>query len=106
MVKSISHIIRRPGRRDGDPDIEIPVPEDLATVPGVPLKPVDVTFYSREHPLESQAIDKSADRQWAVLTQSSDLDEFRSGHDARMKPMYEEGLMSGEVEPIRCASRG
>jgi epoxyqueuosine reductase len=99
VVKSISHIIRRPGRRDGDPDIEIPVPEDLTTVPGVPLKPVDVAFYSREHPLESQAIAKSADRQWAVVTQSSDLDEFRAGHDARMKPMYEEGLMSGDVEP-------
>ena len=99
MVKSISHTVKRPGRRDGDPNIEIPVAEDLATVPGVPQNPLDVSFYSREYPLESQAIDKSADRQWAVVTQSSDLDEFREGHDARMEPMYEAALVSGEVEP-------
>ena len=83
---------------DGDPDVVIPVAEDLATVPGSPQNPVDVAFYSREYPLETQAIDKSADRQWAVVTQSSDLDEFRTGHDARMKPMYEAALVSGEVE--------
>ena len=99
MVKSISHTVTRPGRRAGDPSVDIPVPADLATVPGIPQRSVDVAFYSREHPLESQAVYKSADRQWAVIHQSSDIDEFRKGHDERMEPMYQEGLVSGDVEP-------
>ena len=99
MVKRLSHTVKRPGRLPGDPDVEIPVAEDLASVPGVPQNPVDVAFYSREYPLETQAIEKSADRQWALATQSKDFDEFREGHDERMKPMFEAALVSGEVEP-------
>ena len=99
MVKRLSHTVKRPGRLPGDPDVEIPVAEDLASVPGVPQNPVDVAFYSREYPLETQAIEKSADRQWALATQSKDFDEFREGHDERMKPMFEAALLSGEVEP-------
>ena len=106
MVKSISHTVKRPGRRVGDAGVEIPVAADLATVPGVPQSPIDVAFYSREHPLESQAVDKSADRQWAVVTQSNDLDEFRKGHDERMEPMYQAGLTSGDIEPTGSAIAG
>ena len=99
MVRTISHMVTRPGRGPGDPNVDIPVPADLATVPGIPQRPVDVAFYSREHPLESQAVDHSADRQWAVVHQSHDIDEFRKGHDERMEPMYQEGLVSADVEP-------
>lgn len=102
MAKSISHTVTRSGRKHGQPDVEIPVAEDLATVPGVPQNPVDVAFYSREYPLETQAIEKSADRQWALKTYPKDMSEFLDGHDARMKPMYEEGLVSADVEPT-CA---
>ena len=59
MAKSLSHTVKRPGRRRGDTDVEIPVAEDLATVPGIPQNPVDVSFYSREYPLETQSIEKS-----------------------------------------------
>ncbi len=99
MVKPLSHTVKRSGRLSGDPDIEIPVAEDLATVPGIPQNPTDVAFYSREYPLETQAIEKSADRQWALANQSKDFDDFREGHDERMKPMYEAALVSGEIEP-------
>ena len=100
MVKPLSHTVKRSGRLSGDPDIEIPVAEDLATVPGIPQNPTDVAFYSREYPLETQAIEKSADRQWALANQSKDFDDFREGHDERMKPMYEAALVSGEIEPM------
>ena len=99
MAKSLSHTVKRPGRRHGEPDVEIPVAEDLATVPGIPQNPVDVAFYSREYPLETQSIDKSADRQWAWVTQPDDLTEFREVIDARMEPMYEAALVSGDIEP-------
>ena len=99
MVKPLSHTVKRHGRLPGDSDIEIPVAKDLATVPGVPQNPTDVAFYSREYPLETQAIEKSADRQWALANQSKDFDDFREGHDERMKPMYEAALVSGEIVP-------
>ena len=44
MAKTVSHTVTRPGRKHGQPDIEIPVAEDLASVPGVPQNPVDVAF--------------------------------------------------------------
>ena len=99
MAKPLSHKVRRPGRRAGDPDVEIPVAEDLAGVPGITQEPADVAFYSREYPLETQAIDHSADRQWALVTQPQDMTEFREVQDARMVPMYEAALHSADVEP-------
>ncbi len=99
MAKPLSHKVRRPGRRAGDPDVEIPVAAELAGVPGITQEPADVAFYSREYPLESQAIDLSADRQWALVTQPQDMTEFRKVQDARMEPMYEAALHSADVEP-------
>ena len=104
MAKPLSHKVRRPGRRAGDPDIEIPVAEELAGVPGITQEPADVAFYSREYPLESQAIDHSADRQWALVTQPQDMTEFREVQDARMVPMYEAALHSADVEPSGTAA--
>ena len=42
MAKTVSHTVTRPGRKHGQPEVEIPVAEDLASVPGVPQNPVDV----------------------------------------------------------------
>jgi NAD-dependent dihydropyrimidine dehydrogenase PreA subunit len=99
VAKPVSHTVTRPGRKDGDDEVEIPVAEDLATVPGIPQNPVDVAFYSREHPLETQSIDKSADRQWAWTAQADDLTEFREAQEERMEPLYKAALVSGDVEP-------
>ena len=106
MAKPLSHKVRRPGRRAGDPGVEIPVAEDLAGVPGITQEPADVAFYSREYPLESQAIDHSADRQWALATQPQDMTEFREVQDGRMKPMYEAALHSADVEPTGTPTPG
>src|SRR2546430_14281202 len=35
-MRPISHVVTRPGRTLGDPAVDIPVPQDLATVPGIP----------------------------------------------------------------------
>ena len=106
MAKSVSHTVKRPGQRHADPDIEIPVAEDLATAPGALQNPVDVAFYSREFPLESQPIDKSADRQWALATHPADLTEFRRMQDERMEPMYQAALVSGDVAPTGTPTPG
>ena len=99
MAKPVNHIVTRPGRKDGDAEVAIPVAEDLTTVPGIPQNPIDVAFFSREHPLETQSIDKSADRQWAWDAQADDLAEFREAQEKRMEPLYEAALVSGDVEP-------
>jgi len=62
-TKKIGQVITRPGRLPNDPPIDIPIPEDLMTVPGAPIRQNEVDFYSREYPLESQNVDNSADRQ-------------------------------------------
>ena len=99
MSKQVSHSVKRPGRVMGDPDVEIPVAEDLATVPGIPLRQVDVSFYSRIDPLESQNVEKGADRDWVWTVYEDDVAEYIKGHDERMKPFIETALVSGDVEP-------
>ena len=106
MAKPLSHTVRRPGRKHGDPDVEIPVAEELATVPGVPQRPQDVAFYSREYPLETQSIEHSADRPWAWAAQSRGLTEFREVQDRRMDSMYKAALASGEVAPTGTPAPG
>jgi len=50
MAKRLSHVVRHPGAGSNDPDVEIPVAEDLANGPGSPIREQDVSFYSREGP--------------------------------------------------------
>jgi hypothetical protein len=44
--KKIGQVVTRPGRLPSDPPINIPIPEDLMTVPGIPLRQNEVDFYS------------------------------------------------------------
>ena len=65
MAKQVSHYVTRPGRKLGDPSVTIPVPEDLVSVPGIPARDNDVSFFSREYPLENMALEESACRMGA-----------------------------------------
>ena len=51
--RKVGKIIRRAGLKFGDPDIEIPIAADLLKVDGVPQRDTEVSYYSREFPLES-----------------------------------------------------
>ena len=99
MPKAVSHVVRRPGRRLGDPDVAIPVAEDLVTVPGAPIREKDLSFFSRTEPLETQNIEKGADREWAWSVYTDEISEYRKGHDERMVPHIELAARSAEVEP-------
>ena len=99
MPKAIHHVVKRPGRRHGDPDVEIPVAEDLATVPGIPKLESDVSFYSRVEPLESQTVEKSADRSWMHTVHSEELEEYLNGHYERVEPLVAASAESGDLEP-------
>jgi ferredoxin len=97
--KTIGQIITRPGRLPNDPPITIPIAEDLLTVPGIPVRPNEVDFYSREYPLESQNVDYSADRQWAMSVLSPEAYEHRKEHEQLNAPLVEAARHTGEIEP-------
>ena len=99
MRKTIHHIVNRRGRKPGDPDVHIPVSDDLTSVPGIPLRESDVSFYSRVEPLESQNKEKSADREWVYTVYSPEMTKYIKGHHRRTKPLVEAALVSGEIEP-------
>ena len=60
MLK-VGHVVTRPGRKLGDAPVDIPVPEELETVPGIPITSREVDFYSREYPLQRQQVEHAAD---------------------------------------------
>ncbi len=99
MPKKVHHVVNRPGRIAGDPDVQIPVAEDLATVPGSPVRDKDVTFYSREYPIESQTVEKAADRAWAWTVYIPDLLTYRKKHEEVSKPLIDAAAVSGDIEP-------
>ena len=99
MNKPISHVVKRPGRKQGDPEVEIPVAQDLATVPGIPLREEDVSFFSRTEPLESQTIEKGADRDWVWTVYTEEIAEYRKGNYERNKPLIDAAAESGDLEP-------
>jgi ferredoxin len=100
MAKTVSHVVKRPGRRYGDADVDILVAEDLATVPGIPMRENDVSFYSRVYPQETQNIEKAADREWVWTVYSEEMVEYRHYHDSVSKPLIDAAAVTGELEPV------
>ena len=49
MLK-IGHEVVRPGKFLNDAPVTIPVPEELETVPGIPLNYREVDWYAKEYP--------------------------------------------------------
>ena len=102
----VSHVVKRPGRLHGDPDYDIPVPENLTTVPGIRKNDVDVSFYTRVEPIESQNIQKAADREWVWTVYTDDVRQYREEHDRVNKPLVDAAIVSGEIEPTGEAEIG
>ena len=99
VIKKLHHTVTRPGRMIVDEDVEIKVAEELATVPGIPKIDADVDFYSRNYPLETQNIEKSADREWVWTVYSEEMYEYRKHHDEVNKPLVEAAFVSGNLPP-------
>ena len=99
MPKRVSHVVKRPGRLHGRPDVDIPIAEDLVTVPGIPQRDIDVSFYSRVDPLESQNVEKAADREWVWTVYTDEVREYREQHDRNNKPLVDAAAVTGDIEP-------
>ena len=100
MLK-IGHEIVRPGYKYGDAPMTIPVPEELETVPGIPIKDREVDWYAREYPLESINYTERASRDWAnnLRDEHAEMREIRKEHDKLNRGLIIAGRMTAEMEP-------
>jgi ferredoxin len=99
MPKKVHHVVTRPGRLDGHADVQIPVAEDLVTEPGSPTRERDVSFYTREYPIESQTVEKAADRAWGYTVFTPEVLEYREKHEEANAPFVDAAFVSGDIEP-------
>lgn len=102
MAKKVGQYIERPGRQFDDAPITIPVAEDLMTEPGIPTKERDVSFYSREDPIENMALSESASAEWSReerMRHSPEANDFFDQHEKNMEPIIEWVRHSGDLEP-------
>ena len=100
--RRIGKIIRRPGSGYGDSEIEIPIAEDLLKVEGIPQRDAEVSYYSREFPLESFALENSASADWARTERSEHTpatEELYSEYQKKMAPWIEKIKRSGDKNP-------
>ena len=100
MLK-IGHEVVRPGKIYGDDTVTIPVPEELETVPGIPLNNREVDWYAREYPLESQTKSERASQDWSntIRDQHVEMREIRKEHDKLNKNLMIAGRLTAEMEP-------
>ena len=100
MLK-IGHEVVRPGKFRGDKPITIPVPEELETVPGIPLNKREIDWYAREYPLESNDYAEGAARDWSntIRDQHGEMREIRREHDKLNRPITIAARSTAEIEP-------
>ncbi|MAF37687.1 MAG: hypothetical protein CL696_02200 [Chloroflexi bacterium] len=105
MLK-IGHEVVRPGMYVGDAEVTIPVPEELETVPGIPLNHREVDWYAREYPLETMNINERASRDWANTIRDTHVEmrEIRKEHDNLNRPLIMAARLTGDQEPTATAS--
>ena len=100
MLK-IGHEVVRPGKTLSEAPITIPVPEELETVPGIPLNLRDVDWYAKEYPLETMNITERASRDWANTLRDGHVEmrEIRKEHDKLNRPLIMAARLTGDQEP-------
>ncbi len=105
MLK-IGHEVVRPGSKWGEVDVTIPVPEELETVPGIPLNNREVDWYAREYPLESINYTERASRDWsnAMRDLHVEMREIRKEHDKLNRGLILAGRATAEMEPASAPS--
>ena len=103
MLK-VGHVVVRPGRKAGMDPVEIPVPEELETVPGIPMVSKDIDFYSREYPLVRQQVEHGADTEWAPTVGTAAMQKYHHEHQAVMEEFYPLMNRTGDLEPTGTPS--
>ena len=75
----------------------VQIPEELVTVPGAPMQPDTIDFYTRNYPLESHNVENFVYRKWSRAV--SDIKEVRDEHERLNKPIVREAAVTGDLEP-------
>ena len=73
-------------------------------MPGIPIKEGDVSFYSREYPLETQEIDKAADREWMWTVFTPDIYQYLKQHYEATEPLKKAAATTGDLEPTQTGN--
>ena len=100
MLK-IGHEVVRPGKKYGDTPVTFPIPEELETVPGIPMNQREVDWYSREYPIENMNIAERASRDWANTLRDGHVEmrEIRKEHEKLNRPLILAARLSADLEP-------
>ena len=100
--RKVGKIIRRASLKFGGPDIEIPIAADLLKVDGVPQRDTEVSYYSREFPLESFSITQSASAVWAQKERAEhtpETEQLYRDYQKKITPWINKIKRSGERVP-------
>ncbi len=100
MLK-IGHEVVRPGKNLGDADVNISIPEELETTPGIPLNNREVDWYAKEYPLESMNITERASREWANSLRDghAEMREIRKEHEKLNRALVMACRLTSDLEP-------
>ena len=100
MLK-IGHEVVRPGKTYKDDPITIPVPEELETVPGIPLNNREVDWYAREYPLESHRNAQRSAYSWYYTVRNIQVEmrEIDTEHEKLNRSLIFAGRETAEMEP-------
>ena len=101
MLK-IGHEVVRPGKLYGDAPVTIPVPEELETVPGIPVNNREVDWYAREHPEEMQDYSQQAAQDWQFIEMkgsNAEAWEILMEHSRVDRPLVVAGRETADMEP-------
>ena len=98
----IGQYVTRPGRTAGDDDVTLPVAKDLVKAPAVLRREDEITFYSREYPLESFAVDETASAEWSAQVRdefSPETSRLYERFQKEMEPLVDWIKSTGDQEP-------
>ena len=104
--RKLGKIVVKKGRKPGESDIHIPIAADLLKVDGIPIRDNEVSYYSREFPLESFSVLESASAVWADgerQKHSPDINDLYSEYQSKISPWVEKivdmGIRKPEASP-------
>ena len=109
MARRVGYHVNRPGRQHGDEDVQIPIAADLKSVPGTPTRDNEITYYTREYPLESVAVEHSASSLWALDVREDaapETAELYRKHQAEIEPVVEWLKSTRYMEPTADPAPG
>lgn len=88
--RRVGHTIRRNGRKYGQASVEIKIAKDLEKSPQTMRREDEISFYSREYPLESFAVSESASAEWAA-----DIREKVAPETSALYEQFQQEIESG-----------